>query len=87
MRREGNARPWQQRFTLEGSQWSSRRVSYRVTKYPANISREKVDVILRKAFDIWQEAADISFSQWNGGNANIEIRLVPECERRAAFFF
>jgi len=79
MRREGNTRPLQQRrkrFALEGSQWSTKRVSYRVTRYPPNISREKVDVILRKAFDIWQEAADISFSQWNGGNANIEIRFV-----------
>jgi hypothetical protein len=78
MKRQGNARPWQQRrkrFALEGSQWSTRRVSYRVTKYPPNISEEKVDVILRKAFNIWQDAADISFTQWNGGNANIEIRF------------
>jgi len=79
MKREGNARPWQQRrkrFALEGSQWGAGRVSYRVTKYPPNISKEKVDIILRKAFNIWQEAgADISFSQWNQGNANIEIRF------------
>ena len=58
-----------------------------MTKYPANISREKVDIILREAFGIWQEAADISFSQWNGGNANIEIRFVPECGRKSCIFF
>ena len=58
-------------------------MSYRVTKYPPNISKEKVDIILRKAFNIWQEAgADISFTQWNQGNANIEIRLVFECEQK-----
>ena len=51
-------------------------MTYRVTKYPPNISKEKVDIILRQAFNIWQEAADISFSQQNEGSANIEIRLV-----------
>ena len=64
-----------------------RRVSYRVTKYPPNISEEKVDVILRKAFNIWQDAADISFTQWNGGNVDIEIRFVPECGRKSSIFF
>jgi len=36
---------------------------------------EKVIIILRQAFNIWQEAADISFSQQNEENANIEIRF------------
>jgi len=50
-------------------------VTYRVTKYPPNMSEEKVDTILRKAFNIWQAAADISFSRQNEGNVNIEIRF------------
>ena len=77
--RRGNARPWRQRrkrFALEGSQWPTRLVTYTVTKYPPNISKEKVDAILQQAFNTWQQAADISFSQQNGGDANIEIRLV-----------
>ena len=49
-------------------------MTYRVTKYPVGISKKKVDAILRQAFDIWEQAADISFRRQNEGNVDVEIR-------------
>ena len=70
----GSRHQRRKRFSLDGSQWRTRTVTYRVTKYPVSISKKKVDAILRQAFDIWEQAADISFRRQNEGNVDVEIR-------------
>merc|ERR1712107_351039 len=56
-------------------QWRTRAVTYRVTKYPVGNSNKNVDAVLRQAFDIWEQAADISFRRQNEGNVDVEIRF------------
>ena len=70
----GSRHQRRKRFSLDGSQWRTRTVTYRVTKYPVSNSKKKVDAILRQAFDIWEKAADISFRRQNEGNVDVEIR-------------
>ena len=70
----GSRHQRRKRFSLDGSQWRKRTVTYRVTKYPVGNSKKKVDAILRQAFDIWEQAADISFRRQNEGNVDVEIR-------------
>ena len=70
----GSRHQRRKRFSLDGSQWRTRTVTYRVTKYQVGISKKKVDAILRQAFDIWEQAADISFRRQNEGNVDVEIR-------------
>ena len=70
----GSRHQRRKRFSLDGSQWRTRTVTYRVTKYPVSNSKKKVDAILRQAFDIWEQAADISFRRQNEGNVDVEIR-------------
>jgi len=64
-------------FVLHGSKWSTRNLSYRVSKYPidSDLSTEDVDSRVRKAFAMWEKSSGLTFRETNGddGEADIEV--------------
>ena len=51
------------RYALQGSKWSKSRLSFKVGKYPVQgtMSKSLIDQELKRAFDLWSEAADVEF--------------------------
>ena len=51
------------RYALQGSKWSKSRLSFKVGKYPvqSTMSRHLIDEELKRAFDLWSDAADVEF--------------------------
>jgi len=69
------------RFALQGSRWKTRSLTYRVTKYPSKkgLSRNDVDITMKKAFEVWSTATNLKFERKRRGDVHIEIRF----ERRS----
>ena len=65
----------QKRFALQGSRWKRKRLTYRVTKYPTKIglSRNDVDLTMKKAFDVWSKETNLEFDKKLEGDVHIEI--------------
>ncbi|CAK9303609.1 unnamed protein product [Gordionus sp. m RMFG-2023] len=60
------------RYSLEGSKWIKRDLSYRVHKYTLDLASPVIDEEIKKAFDVWEKHADINFYQ-TSGKADITI--------------
>jgi hypothetical protein len=65
------------RYALQGSKWSKSRLSFRVGKYPvqSTMSRNLIDQELKRAFDLWSDAADVEFDLVSDG-ANFRKMLL-----------
>jgi len=64
-------------YSLQGSKWSKKVLTYRIFKYPASqrLSRQDVDRETRKAFSMWEAASDIRFEETSSSSADIKIRF------------
>ena len=49
------------RSIFPGVPWSKNVLTYSVTKYTPDLSRDDVDAAFRQAFDIWEEHANLRF--------------------------
>eukprot|EP00092_Neocalanus_flemingeri_P005687 GFUD01006126.1.p1 GENE.GFUD01006126.1~~GFUD01006126.1.p1 ORF type:complete len:529 (+),score=114.73 GFUD01006126.1:188-1774(+) len=65
------------RYALHGSRWKPRMLTYRITKYPSKrgMSRNDVDLTIKKAFDVWAKEANIKFVKKTSGKVNIDIKF------------
>jgi len=66
-------------FTLEGSKWSKRNLTWRITKYSSKLGQDDLDSAMERAFGMWAEVADLSFTRTIGGpKPVIEVRWEVE---------
>ncbi|KAL2735939.1 matrix metalloproteinase-14 isoform X1 [Vespula squamosa] len=63
------------RYALQGSRWRVKKLSYRISKYPAGLSRTEVDKEIAKAFNVWSQYTDLSFTVKSSGSVHIDIRF------------
>lgn len=54
--------------------WLDKNLSYIITKYPSTLKRAVVDKEIQRAFDVWSEYTDLTFTP-KRENVNIEIRF------------
>ena len=60
-----------------GSRWRVKSLTYQITKYPAKLAKTNVDSEVAKAFKVWADVTDLTFSPAPaGGKVHIEIRFV-----------
>ena len=73
---DGAARTRTKRFALQGSRWKKEELTYTVGRYPSGLSRSEVDTDVKKAFNMWQQASELTFVRkrtWD--KVDIEIRF------------
>ncbi|KAK7869885.1 hypothetical protein R5R35_006688 [Gryllus longicercus] len=64
------------RYALQGSRWRTKQLTYRISKYPSGLARDAVDEEIRRAFAVWSDHTDLSFSaKPSGSNVHIDIRF------------
>jgi matrix metalloproteinase-14 (membrane-inserted) len=65
------------RYTLQGSRWKTKELTYRITKYPSSdhLSKQQIDDEISEAFKLWGDSSGLSFKQLDDGNMHIEIRF------------
>jgi len=63
------------RYALQGSRWKKKTLTYKVGKYPTNLTRSQVDRDVRKAFNMWSQASGLKFVSKKFGSVDIEIRF------------
>jgi matrix metalloproteinase-14 (membrane-inserted) len=59
---------------LIGSRWRVKNLTYKISKYPSKLNRAEVDAELAKAFSVWSDYTDLTFTQKRSGQVHIEIR-------------
>lgn len=62
------------RYALQGSRWKVKNLAYRISKYPKRLKRDDVDAELARAFAVWSEYTDLTFTVKRTGPVHIEIR-------------
>ncbi|XP_013195413.2 matrix metalloproteinase-14 isoform X1 [Amyelois transitella] len=63
------------RYALQGSRWRIKNLTYRIAKYPSRLNHADVDLELAKAFSVWSDYTDLTFTQKRSGQVHIEIRF------------
>lgn len=64
------------RYTLQGSKWTIKALTYRISKYPKKLHKFDVDREVAKAFALWSQHTDLTFSPKFSGPVDIDIRFV-----------
>ncbi|XP_048514142.1 matrix metalloproteinase-14 isoform X3 [Athalia rosae] len=62
------------RYALQGSRWKVKKLTYKISKYPKILDRTAVDNEVAKAFSVWSDYTDLSFSP-KSGQVHIDIRF------------
>lgn len=62
------------RYALQGSRWKVKALTYRISKYPKRLKKEDVDKEVAKAFSVWSEYTDLSFTAKKTNPVHIDIR-------------
>ncbi|CAH1130895.1 unnamed protein product [Ceutorhynchus assimilis] len=62
------------RYALQGSRWKVKNLSYKVSKYPPKLKRKDVDAEVQRAFNVWADYTDLTFTA-KSGQVHIEIRF------------
>lgn len=68
------------RYALQGSRWKVKALTYRISKYPKRLNREDVDKEVAKAFSVWSEYTDLTFTAKKSNPVHIDIRCVAFVE-------
>lgn len=63
------------RYTLIGAKWTLKDLTYRISKYSKALSRKAVDDVIARAFDVWSEYIDLTFTATSSDTVNIDIRF------------
>ncbi|KAH8369608.1 hypothetical protein KR093_000278, partial [Drosophila rubida] len=64
------------RYALQGSRWRVKNLTYRISKYPKRLKRNDVDAEIARAFAVWSEDTDLTFTRKSSGPVHIEIKFV-----------
>lgn len=62
------------RYALQGSRWKVKALTYRISKYPKRLNRKEVDDEINKAFSVWSEYTDLTFTPKKTNPVHIDIR-------------
>ncbi|XP_050302465.1 matrix metalloproteinase-14 isoform X2 [Anthonomus grandis grandis] len=62
------------RYALQGSRWKVKNLSYKISKYPPKLKRKDVDEEVQRAFNVWTDYTDLTFTP-KTGQVHIEIRF------------
>ncbi|CAG0922082.1 unnamed protein product [Notodromas monacha] len=71
----GNKARRRKRYTLQGSRWRVKALTYQITKYPKNLPKSQVDTEIARAFKVWSDVTDLTFTAVTSGKIHIEIRF------------
>ena len=66
------------RYVHQGSRWSIKTLTYRITKYPASsygLTKSEIDLEIKRAFQIWSDKTELRFRRRYTGSVHIEIRF------------
>lgn len=63
------------RYALQGSRWKVKALTYRISKYPKKLNRQEVDKEVLKAFSVWSDYTDLTFTPKRANPVHIEIRF------------
>lgn len=65
------------RYVLQGSKWRVRELSYKVSQYPSStrLSKAEIDGQMKKAFQMWESATNLKFTEKRTGSVHIDIRF------------
>lgn len=63
------------RYALQGSRWKVKNLTYRISKYPKKLNRQEVDKEIARAFNVWSEYTDLTFTAKRTNPVHIEIRF------------
>lgn len=64
------------RYALQGSRWKVKGLTYRISKYPKRLNKDDVDKEVAKAFSVWGEYTDLTFTAKKASPVHIDIRFV-----------
>ncbi|XP_048747767.2 matrix metalloproteinase-16-like isoform X2 [Ostrea edulis] len=71
----GNAnKARKRRYALHGSKWSEKDLTYRISKYSDQMTKEEVERELQRAFDEWANVTPLTFTLVTG-KADMDIRF------------
>ncbi len=64
-------------FSLLGSRWRVKDLTYRISKYPSTrrLSKREVDSEVKRALEVWSEFTDLTFTEKSSGRVHIDIRF------------
>ena len=57
-----------------GSRWKVKDLKYKISKYPKNLGAREVDKEIHRAFSVWSEYTDLTFTPTKS-SAHIDIRF------------
>jgi matrix metalloproteinase-14 (membrane-inserted) len=63
------------RYALQGSRWKVKNLTYRISKYPKRLNKDEVDKEVAKAFSVWSEYTDLTFTAKKTNPVHIDIRF------------
>ncbi|KAL7023987.1 hypothetical protein ACKWTF_012864 [Chironomus riparius] len=63
------------RYALQGSRWKVKALTYRISKYPKRLNKDDVDKEVAKAFSVWSEYTDLTFTAKKSNPVHIDIRF------------
>lgn len=72
------------RYALQGSRWKVKGLTYRISKYPKKLNRDDVDKEVAKAFSVWTEYTDLTFTAKKSNPVHIDIRLVEKLKQKSS---
>ncbi|XP_069949221.1 stromelysin-3-like [Cherax quadricarinatus] len=64
------------RYSIEGSKWKNKDLTYKITKYPPKLDKTAVDKELKRALQAWADVSGLTFQQKQSGKVNIDVRFV-----------
>merc|ERR1719367_2027673 len=67
----------QTRFSLQGSKWKKKNLTYRISIYPSfsQMSNEDVDYEIAQAFKVWSDVSELTFEAKKEGAVDIDIKF------------
>ncbi|XP_043287822.1 matrix metalloproteinase-14 isoform X2 [Venturia canescens] len=65
------------RYILQGSRWRVRNLTYKITRYPRTktLTKSQVDEDVAKAFAVWSDHTDLTFTQKSPNTKNVHIEI------------
>ncbi|XP_023664427.1 stromelysin-3-like isoform X2 [Paramormyrops kingsleyae] len=63
----------QRRFVLFGGRWDKTDLSYKIVRFPWQMSEDKVRRVLQEALRVWSDVTPLNFREVHGGRADIII--------------
>lgn len=62
------------RYALQGSRWRVKNLTYKIAKYPKRLKHVDVDQEIARAFGVWSQDTDLTFTRKTSGPVHIEIK-------------